>query len=386
MIPAERSHLRLVAQTHPGMSGKNNEDNFAVSAFRLEGEEPLPVVFAVLSDGIGGHRAGEVASELVVESISRSVAASDASQPVETLQAAIIQASQEILSISEIDPEKKGMGATCACVWIIANQLYIAYVGDTRIYLLRNGKIRQLSTDHTWVQEAIEAGILTPEEARDHPNSHVIRRYLGSRQLVEPDIRLRLMGGENDIQAEANQGLRLSPGDQVILCSDGLTDLVGEEEILSALDHIEQEQALEQLIALANERGGHDNITVIALQMPPPAPPTQPVLPARQERRRSLALTCALAGLLVVVLAALATGAFLYLKRPQGAIPSPTATRTTLSSPTAPSPVETLPTLSATETSPKPLTSPVTPSLPPDPSPTPLSATLTAWPTNTITP
>jgi len=382
MIPAERSHLRLVARTHPGMSGKNNEDSYAVAAFRTEGEEPLPVVFAILSDGIGGHRAGEVASEVVVESISHSVAASDGSQPVETLRAAIIQASQEILSITEIDPEKKGMGATCACVWVVADRLYIAYVGDTRIYLLRNGKIRQLSADHTWVQEAIQAGLLTPEEARDHPNAHVIRRYLGSRQVVEPDIRLRLMEGENDIQAEANQGLRLSPGDQVILCSDGLTDLVEEQEILSALDHLEQEQALEQLIALANERGGHDNITVIALQMPPPAPPLQPVLPAEQERRKSLALTCVLAGLLIAVLIALVTGAFFYLRRPLSATPSPTTASATLSLPTAPALIETLPAVGATVTPP----SPAMPSLPASPSPTPLSATLTPWPTNTTSP
>ena len=384
MIPAERSHLQVVARTHPGMSGKNNEDSYAVSAYRLEGEKPLPVVFAALSDGIGGHRAGEVASELVVESISRSVAASDASQPVATLRAAIVQASQEILSISEVNPDKRGMGATCACAWIIDDRLYVAYVGDTRIYLIRGGKILQLSTDHTWVQEAIEAGILTPEEARNHPNAHVIRRYLGSRQIVEPDIRLRLIEGENDIQAEANQGLRLTPGDQVILCSDGLTDLVEEGEILSALESSEQEQAIDQLIALANQRGGHDNITIIAMQTPPAAPKTLPALPAASKRRRSLVLTCALAGLLGIVLIALISGVLFYLRRPQLTSPTTTATYTAISSPYTPLPTETLPALEPTQTPPGRPTSPATRT--PLASPTPPPATITYWPTNTPEP
>src|SRR5512136_2619688 len=223
MIPAERAHLHIAALTHPGMSGKNNEDRYAVSAFRLEDEQSLPAVFAIISDGIGGHRAGEVAAEMVVEIVSQAIAKSNAQYPIQTLREAIMRSSQEISVEAESDPEKKGMGATCACALVVGERLYIAYVGDTRIYLLRAGAIQQISIDHTWVQEAIDAGIITPEEGKGHTNSHVIRRYLGSRQPVEPDTRLRLSPAEKASQSEEHQGMTLQPGDQILLCSDGLT-------------------------------------------------------------------------------------------------------------------------------------------------------------------
>jgi len=242
MIPAERAHLHIAALTHPGMSGKNNEDRYAVSAFRLEDEQSTPVVFAIISDGIGGHRAGEVAAEMVVETVSQAVAKSNAQYPIQTLRESIMRSSQEISVEAESDPEKKGMGATCASALIVGDRLYIAYVGDSRIYLVRSGAVRQISIDHTWVQEAVDANIIEPEEAKGHPNAHVIRRYLGSKQPVEPDTRLRLSPSETPAQSEANQGLPLQPGDQVILCSDGLTDLVSDAEILSAVRNQEQEQ------------------------------------------------------------------------------------------------------------------------------------------------
>jgi protein phosphatase len=103
--------------------------------------------------------------------------------------------------------------------------------GDSRLYLIRNGKALRLTTDHTWVQEAVEKGLITPDQARDHPNAHVLRRHLGSQIGVEPDFRLRMDPSQNNGQAVANQGMRLLPGDQLLLCSDGLTDLVEDEEI-----------------------------------------------------------------------------------------------------------------------------------------------------------
>jgi PPM family protein phosphatase len=276
MIPAERAHLHIAALTHPGMSGKNNEDRYAVSAFRLEGEQSTPAVFAIISDGIGGHRAGEVAATMVVETVSQAVAKSNAQYPLMTLREAIMRSSQEISVEAESDPEKKGMGATCACALIVGERLYTAYVGDSRVYLLRAGAIRQISIDHTWVQEAIDAGIIEPEEAKTHPNAHVIRRYLGSKQPVEPDTRLRLAPSENEAQSEANQGLQLQPGDQVLLCSDGLTDLVNDTEMLTALQNNDQQPALQLLVDLANQRGGHDNITVIVLRLPALVPASEP--------------------------------------------------------------------------------------------------------------
>lgn len=268
MISAKRAHFHVVASTHPGMKGKNNEDRYAVSAYMVNAREQVPSLMAIVSDGIGGHRAGEIASEMTVEIISKAIAESDASQPEATLQDAIIAASEAIRKQASTDPAQKGMGATCACVWIIGDRLYTATVGDSRIYLIRNGSMRRLSTDHTWVQEAIDHGAITPEQGRRHPNAHVIRRYLGSQQPVIPDLRLRLSPDETDSQSQGNQGFQLMVGDHLIMCTDGLTDLVDDQEILSTISTMKQQQALDHLVSLANERGGHDNITVIDLFYP----------------------------------------------------------------------------------------------------------------------
>ncbi len=265
MITAEKKHLEIAAHSHAGMSGKNNEDRFGVFNYRLSASDETPAVLAVVADGIGGHRAGEIAADLAVETISQVVGNSDAREPVKTLTDAIIQAGELIREQAEGDLNQKGMGATCACVWVVGERLYTATVGDSRIYLIRDQKIRQISTDHTWVQEALDHGALTPEQARNHPNVHVIRRYLGSPQPVVPDVRLRLDLEEDDGQAESNQGVSLQPTDRLLLCSDGLTDLVKDEEILAALETNQLEAAVQYLINLANHRGGHDNITIIAL-------------------------------------------------------------------------------------------------------------------------
>ncbi|MCJ7625778.1 MAG: protein phosphatase 2C domain-containing protein, partial [Anaerolineaceae bacterium] len=264
----EKSHINSIALSHPGMTGKNNEDRFGVSAFSLSDEAATPVLLAVLADGIGGHRAGEVASEMVIDIVSLHVSASDGKAPVDTLREAIQAASQEIHTKSEVETGRKGMGATVACAWISGDRLYTATVGDSRIYFMREGKIRQISKDHSWIQEAIDTGILTPEQAVGHPNAHVIRRYVGSPQPPEVDSRLYLDDHESDEQALAHQGIRLQSGDKLLLCSDGLSDLVEADEILNTLEQNSLEDATQKLIDLANERGGHDNITIISLKIP----------------------------------------------------------------------------------------------------------------------
>jgi serine/threonine protein phosphatase PrpC len=266
MIRVAQSHLAVAAQTHPGMSGKNNEDRYAVSAFQLETRKRTPALFAVIADGIGGHRAGEVAAEIAVESISRGVAQSSGDRPLETLKESIQGASQEIFRQAETDPARLGMGATCACVWVIGNRLYTAALGDSRIYLMRGGSIHQVSRDHTWVQEAIERGIIRPEQARGHPNAHVIRRYLGGPNPPPVDFGLRVKARENDRSAAANQGLELREGDRLLLCSDGLTDLVEDAEVMESFQKYSLEGAVQALTELANQRGGHDNITLVAIE------------------------------------------------------------------------------------------------------------------------
>jgi len=386
--PVERAHLYIAADSHPGMSGKNNEDRYAISAYEIEGPNPVPSVLAIVSDGIGGHRAGEVAAEIAVETISQVVASSDGQRPNQTLDEAIGLASERIFQQAEKQLDQKGMGATCACCWVIGDRLYTANVGDSRIYLLRNGDIRQITTDHTWIQEALDHGALTPDQARGHPNAHVIRRYLGSRQPVVADHRLRLNPHETDSQSLANQGVQLLPGDLLFLCSDGLTDLVQPDEIIGVLKTHTQQQAIRVLINLANQRGGHDNITIVSLQVPEALPEVKPV-PA-SSRSRLLQPACLGTGILVVLGIAGVIGLFVLFKLPNPIIvssPSPSSTRTVEAATQLPAPISSqsvqfTPTefLLPTETF-----IPVSTATFP-PSPTALIATLTPWPTNTTIP
>jgi protein phosphatase len=269
MIRTSLPHVHVAALSHAGMSGKNNEDRYAVSSFHISADDPRPAVFAVVADGIGGHLAGEIAAELAVNYITAGVAESNARKPVKIMESAIQNASQSISSHSAGNEGENGMGATCACAWIIEDKLYTAYVGDSRIYLLRGKYIQRLTIDHTWVQEAFEKGIITADQMHDHPNQHVIRRYLGGLKLPEVDFRLRIDNSESNEESENNQGFHLEPGDTVMICSDGLTDLVWDDEIQRIIrSKKDMKLAAEALVDLANERGGHDNITVVILSMP----------------------------------------------------------------------------------------------------------------------
>jgi len=276
MIRSSNAHMHVAALSHPGMSGKNNEDRFAVSSFTISADDPRPVLFAVVADGIGGHRAGEVAAELAVNYISQGVGESNGKKPLKILETAIHDASQAIASHSASKTEQEGMGATCACAWIVDQSLYISHVGDSRIYLVRGMQIRRLTVDHTWVQEAIEKGIISPEQAREHPNVHVIRRYLGSVHLPEVDFRMYLEDGEDEEEALGNQGYEMEPGDVLLLCSDGLTDLVWDDEILQIMrSKSSVRAAAEALVDTANQRGGHDNITVVLIAVPRSSKPNK---------------------------------------------------------------------------------------------------------------
>ena len=363
MIRTQRAHLNVEAQTHAGMTGKNNEDRYAVASFVLEEENRMPVLFSVLADGIGGHRAGEVAAELAVNHIMQAVAKSDARHIRRIVEEAVTEASDAIAAHSASNENLKGMGATCAIAWIIGDKLYTAYVGDSRIYLMRGGRIQQLTVDHSWVQEAIEKGILTPELAREHPNVHVIRRYLGSPEPPAPDFRLKFFDGEGDHQAEANQGLQLRPDDVLLLCSDGLTDLVWNDEILETVrTRTSLKEAAKALVDLANSRGGHDNTTVVLISVPSDF---KLVVKKNSKSGSWLPWAIGIVGGLVFLMLAAAIVVFGLLRQSNGT-PTPTL------SPTA--------TLTGT---PLPTTTPL-PTLTPAPtSSLPIAPTYTPWPTNT---
>lgn len=287
MIRTTHAPLDVAAVTHPGMAGKQNEDRLAVSSYQVGQNDPTLSVFAIVSDGIGGHRAGEVAAEMAVEAISHMVAQSDARQPLEILDSAIQVTSDAIASKAKDDIQRLGMGTTCACAWVIGDRLFTASVGDSRIYLLRNTGLMQLTVDHTWVQEAVEKGILDPQEARDHPNVHVLRRYLGSLKTPQADIRMRLAADESDTQSRSNQGLRLLPGDLLLLCTDGLTDMVEDANIERTVRGLDLQLAAQSLVDLACARGGKDNITVVMLHVPRRGPYLEPEIQERKYRSRT---------------------------------------------------------------------------------------------------
>jgi len=370
-----QAHLPVVALTHPGMKGKNNEDRYAVSAFQLGTYKVMPVLLALLCDGIGGHRAGELAAEMAVNRISQRIAESDGSHPTHIIEEAVQEASREIYARAQSNFNQRGMGSTMACVWIIGRRLFTATIGDSRVYLLRHGLIHQLSTDHTWIQEALSSGLITPEQVKGHPNAHVIRRYLGSPTPPKVDFRLRLTGTENDVQAEANQGTLLEQGDILVLCTDGLSDLVEGREILAAYREQPMDAAGQALIDLANERGGLDNITLISIAVPVLAP--QPVKASFPWRL--VTVSCATLALLAVLVFSLGTG-WIWLSERATSTPQPKGSVTLALPLFKPSTtlIQTSPTSIPTH---KPISTATIPLLPADAGPT-----LTPWPTSTLAP
>ncbi|MGD0004078.1 MAG: protein phosphatase 2C domain-containing protein [Anaerolineaceae bacterium] len=370
-----QAHLPVVALTHPGMKGKNNEDRYAVSAFQLSTYKVVPVLLALLCDGIGGHRAGEVAAEMAVNRISQRIAESDGSHPAHIIEEAVKEASREIYARAQSNFNQRGMGSTMACVWIIGRRLFTATIGDSRVYLLRHGLIHQLSTDHTWIQEALTSGLITPAQVKGHPNAHVIRRYLGSPAPPRVDIRLHLTGTEDDAHAEANQGTLLEPGDILVLCTDGLSDLVEGREILAAYREQPMDAAGQALIDLANERGGLDNITLISIAVPAPAPqPAKASFPWRLTT-----VSCATLALLAVLVLGLGAGwAWLSQRATSTPLPTGAATQAVLLFKPSATLIQISPTSFPTR---MPSSTATIPLLPADTGPT-----LTAWPTSTLAP
>jgi protein phosphatase len=285
-----------------GKKRRVNEDRHIVMAYRVE-ENGTPALLAIVADGIGGHQAGDVAAQLTVETITQGVATFQGGDPLPCLQSAIIESGRVVSTNAAESANLAGMGSTAAVALIVGPRLYTVTVGDSRIYLLRQGRLRQISIDHTWVQEAIDYNIISPEDAKDHPQAHVIRRHIGGKQLPEPDIRMSLEDGENDSRAISNQGMRLKRGDRLLLCTDGLTDMVTDLEIYQALKDKPVEEAAETLLNLALDHGGHDNITMVVLTAPKGK---------HQERPRSkfgCLLAAVVSSMILILVTTLALGA-----------------------------------------------------------------------------
>ena len=204
----------------------------------------------VVADGMGGHRAGDFASRFTVEVLAEEVQNCKETHPETILGNSIQAANERLLEEAEKDNRLEGMGTTLVAATIMDHVLYFANVGDSRLYLI-NKEIRQLSKDHSMVEEMVRLGGLTEEEAKHHPDKNIITRAIGVKQKVEPDF----------------FEYRLKGGDIILMCSDGLTNMVDDDEIFqivkSARDIVE---AVESLIQRANENGGSDNIGVVLAQ------------------------------------------------------------------------------------------------------------------------
>jgi serine/threonine protein phosphatase PrpC len=225
--------------TDTGLQRRANEDSLLVRS-------PLFVV----ADGMGGAQAGEVASSVAVDTFRAGL--DDGTDPERSLVAQVEQANSRINELSHSNAEHAGMGTTITAVYVGEQDVAIAHVGDSRAYCLREGELLRLTDDHSLVDELIRQGKLTPEEAEEHPQRSVITRALGPEASVEVDVR----------------SFRGRPDDVYLLCSDGLTTMVGEAELLRLLaSHERLADVGEALIAAANDAGGKDNITVVLLRL-----------------------------------------------------------------------------------------------------------------------
>ena len=235
-----------------GKRREKNEDSYLI-------DEPLN--FCMVADGMGGHLGGEIASKLAVTTIHQALrhlekdpettleegVSIKRGDPASYLRYAISLASQEIHNKADQETKLKGMGTTSVCALFRKNLVYIANVGDSRAYRIRDNKIVQMTKDHSLVGEQIRAGFLSQDDARGHRFKNIITRSVGFQKSVDADI---------DIRA-------IRSGDTYLLCSDGLTNMVLDDEIRDIVLHNSPQAACQRLIDVANERGGDDNATVI---------------------------------------------------------------------------------------------------------------------------
>ena len=237
--------IRSFSVTDIGKKRKLNQDYVYVSETSIGN---LPNLF-IVADGMGGHNAGDYASKCTVETITREVRGCFEKNPVRILSKAIRIANDQIRRKAEEDESLSGMGTTVVAATCLGHYLQVANVGDSRLYII-GSEIRQITTDHSLVEEMVRMGGIDRKDARNHPDKNIITRAIGALDTVEIDF----------FHEE------LKPGELVLLCSDGLTNMLEDEEIGAILkEPVSMEEKAQRLIEAANDNGGKDNITVIII-------------------------------------------------------------------------------------------------------------------------
>ncbi len=243
--------ITVAAKTDLGRVRENNEDKFE---YYLPEDEPTlagrGLVFLVC-DGMGGHAAGQIASELACRTFIDVYLHHPSADPTTAMVSGIQAANRYVMDMGRAFPTRKGMGTTLSGVILLQDQAYVVQVGDSRVYRMRQGELLMLSHDHTWVDEAIREGVLRPEDAETHPYKHVLTRAIGVEGDVKPDI----------------EAFDLKAGDQFMLCSDGLINHVHDNVIGEILRTKAPSDAAWALVGHALQGGGSDNTTVMVVRV-----------------------------------------------------------------------------------------------------------------------
>jgi protein phosphatase len=366
--------ISAAAFTDPGQARKHNED---FVAYHVPTQPPVRDshgALFIVCDGVAGGAAGEIASEHAVRRILNDYYQAAADQdPQARLLTAVQRANADIYSQNTSQPDTRPMTTTVVAAVLLGPHWLLAHAGDSRAYLVRGGQISQVTQDHSWVAEMVRSGDLTPAEAEAHPWRNRITRALGIRENVELDT----------------QTLDAQPGDRLVLCSDGLTRHVSAPEILDSVTRQPANAAGQQLVGLANQRGGLDNISVLVVELVSPtevrgrsAPPAEKArAPAPPRRPRALWPLAVAVGLLLLLIATLIFAGGPLLRRqqktatPAAAEAAPALAPTATSSPLptlldTPAPTPTAPAPSATLRSTQPASA--TPTRTGTPIPTPI--------------
>ncbi|HAG97643.1 MAG TPA: Stp1/IreP family PP2C-type Ser/Thr phosphatase, partial [Ktedonobacter sp.] len=250
-MATKQLRLEVAQLTDVGRKREHNEDNMAYVIPKDPQVMAKKGALFIVADGMGGHAAGEVASEIAVDTVSNVYYQDDSDDAASSLLHAIKRANALIHQRAAENMLRSGMGTTCVAAVLRGNMAYIANVGDSRAYLVRNGQVKQVSQDHSWVAEQVRAGLLTEDQARTHAQRNVITRCLGTQADVEIDVFPE----------------QLEDKDALVLCTDGLSGLVSDDEIRRIVGQSVPQDSVYHLVQRANENGGPDNITAIVISV-----------------------------------------------------------------------------------------------------------------------